>query len=86
MFPTGGPPLSDITLKLEEIPKPITFPAIKAEPDELGHRLCAHYWRCVTNIRKRVVSVMISIFTSVQLNKSTMLSGNLSLVLSCVNP
>ena len=37
MFPTGGPPLSDITLKLEEISKPITFPAIKAEPDEFSH-------------------------------------------------
>ena len=28
---------TDVTIKVEEIPEPISFPAIKAEPDEVSY-------------------------------------------------
>jgi hypothetical protein len=69
---------------VEEIPEPISFPAIKAEPEEVNYCLCAHYSTHITNIHKCLVPFMISVSTSVPLNYSAMLNGNFSLFLACV--
>jgi hypothetical protein len=77
-------PASTVTIiKVEEVPEPISFSAINAEPDEVSY-LPVPIIRHVTNIHKCVVS-HISISTSVQLNNSIMLSGNFILFLACVN-
>jgi hypothetical protein len=35
---------TDIEIKVEEIPEPISFPSIKAEPDEVSYvSVCHHY-------------------------------------------
>jgi hypothetical protein len=33
----NGPDDTDMTIKVEEIPEPISFPAIKSEPEEVSY-------------------------------------------------
>ena len=73
-----------IRINVEEIPEPISFPAIKAEPEEVSYlSLCP----LLDTLQYPFMSCVfqISISTSVQLNNSTMLNGNFSLFLACVN-
>jgi hypothetical protein len=72
-----------VTIKVE-IPEPISFPSIKAEPVEVSY-LSVPTVRHVTYIHKCPVSFLVSISTSAQLNNSTMMSRNFILTLACVN-
>ena len=47
---------TDIEIKVEEIPESISFPAIKAEPDEVS--------LCVTNIQKWLGCFVVFVYWS----------------------
>jgi hypothetical protein len=41
---------TDIEIKVEEIPEPISFPEIKAEPDEVSYVSVCHQYTIMTRL------------------------------------
>ena len=43
-------PGTGIEIKVEEIPEPISFPAIKAEPEEVSYIFVCHHYTKITKV------------------------------------
>jgi hypothetical protein len=70
---------TDMEIKVEEIPETISFPEIKAEPDEVSNVSLCHLYTIVI----RLFSGLLS--WSAHLNNPSVGNGNFCLVLGYVN-
>ena len=77
---------SGVTMKVEEIPEPVSFSAIKAEPDEVSYLpVCQLLDTCHLHPKMSNVFHVLHLSVCSVKKNSTVLSGNFSLFLACVN-
>jgi len=55
---------TDIEMKVEEIPEPLSFPEIKAEPDEVSYVSVCHQYTIMTRLFSGVCYLGLSTWTT----------------------